>query len=148
MQAHVRECQPASLPHFPHHKMQPHRLQQGKGIATFPALSSLLRAAGSLLHYTSASPSLSLMAQPHVPTTGGQGCTFSSSGSGISFSVGFVFLPPHTRWVLSSPSWLRLCNCLCFLSKSLLDWDSWVWNARLGPLRICYRSEKVPVHRS
>lgn len=114
----MKEGQPASLPHFPHQEMQPHRLQGGKGNATFQALSSLPRAAGSLPHSASASPILSLtgpMCQPREA----EGHIFQLWEWHL-FLVEFAFLPPPTGWLLSSPPWLRLFSSRCFLTKASL----------------------------
>lgn len=103
---------PASLP-SPTYLLR--RLQRGKATLHFqPLMGSLLPP--TLCLYIP--PSLALTALRANPGGGGglRG-TFSSSGNSTSFSVVFAFLPPHSRWALSSLSWFRLFSCLCFLSK-------------------------------
>lgn len=88
----------------------------------------------SLLHSASTSPpspTLTMLCANH----GGPRDTFSSSGSSTHFSAGFVSIPSHTVWVLSSLSWLRLFSSLHFLSKSHLAGVLWAWNTAwvMGP---------------
>lgn len=94
---------PGSLPCFPRQEAATGEKQR--------YISSLPSAAGSLPYSASSSPpSLSLTA-PYANHGALRG-TFSSSGNDTSFSVRFVFLPPHTRWVLSSlsrPGYLAIC---------------------------------------